>query len=293
MPTARRPESDTRRAVKLPFPEPYSGTRGKADVFVDCMEAYFKFSFPEATDEEKIELASFQLKDAARSWFKGAPSGSFPTWSSFKEQLVSRFALHNAVNHYSDALYNLRQLATPISLHDQQFENLILELSSVGMRLSEDEAFQRYRQSLNDFYRDKLAEYPDVKTYRSAFEKLEAIPPPSSGNKNTLEASRVLTQMPSPHGNRFRMRRGARMGRPEYAFYGPAIGPVRSISKRPFPFQSPRTDAGAPAAPRLPQPQANAGNARTLESVKCFRCKQSGHYAKDCPTRFDIARQAQ
>lgn len=105
------PRAETTRVetIKLPLPEPYTGARGKAEVFLEGMEAYFQFSAPTLPDKDKVALASYLLRDAARSWFKGAGDGALSTWNSFKEQLSKRFALHNAVNTFSDALYSLRQ----------------------------------------------------------------------------------------------------------------------------------------------------------------------------------------
>ena len=83
------PRAETTRVetIKLPLPEPYTGARGKAEVFLEGMEAYFQFSAPTLPDKDKVALASYLLRDAARSWFKGAGDGALSTWNSFKEQL--------------------------------------------------------------------------------------------------------------------------------------------------------------------------------------------------------------
>lgn len=284
--------------IKMPLPPTYHGTRGKADVFTDDMETFFKFSAPGLPEKDKVDLAAYLLRDAARSWFKGAPPGSFPTWTSFKELLTARFALHNAVNNYSDALYNLRQLQTPISVHDQQFENLVLELENVGLKLSDDEAYQRYRQSLNDYYKDKLAEHPDIKTYRAAFEKLEAIPYPCGIGHGYLEPSMGAARPPPLPMNRHRPRRNADFRRSAYISLGPSTGLTsRNIQKREpvNSFPSWRNNGKSNYGDflrRLSPPPTDSHN-KNMANVKCFRCQRNGHYAKNCPMSAEQANLAQ
>jgi Retrotransposon gag protein/Zinc knuckle len=292
--------------IKLPLPDAYDGARGKADTFVEKMETYFRFTQPNLPEKDKISLAAFLLEGAARSWFKGAPDDAFPSWESFADQLKKRFALHNAVNTFSDALYSLRQQRMPISLHDQNFENLVLELETAGLKLSEDEAFQRYRHSLNDYYKDKLAEHPHIKTYREAFEKLEALPSPYA---NILESSIDPNSQNVPPGMGRRLRRGpggrGPMNIPRTMGYDPTARLVpRREPIKPFTIWKangrPRFGAslhrwppkpGEPV-PDVPKPPQNLGHAGTsMANVKCFRCQRTGHYAKSCPMLNDGARQ--
>jgi hypothetical protein len=300
--------------LKIETPRTYHGIKGGAEDFITDLETYFHFSNQRLSDTEKIRLTALFLRDAARLWYKGLVIDDETTWDEFKSLLTKRFTLHNAINKYSDALRRLKQSDfTPIELHNQQFETIYLQLRNVGMKMSDEEAFQRYRQTLNTHYAIKLAEHPEVKTHGSAIELLEALPSPRG--QSHVPGLPDLDALISPFSRpaHFRPKQMARRNlgfarrdtspsfeslanrrRPNYIQLGPGgqqhgrIYPIREPLK---PIRPENRFTGAiRTRPQLQQPPQRDN---VLANVKCFRCKANGHYAKDCPMPSDAATTAQ
>lgn len=217
------------------------------------------------TDIEKITLASGLLRGAALIWWRSVyDQPPMPaTWEAFKTAITHAFQPINPAETARDRLANLHQTG-PVSTYAATFRSIALQIPGI----TDDEKRDRFIRGL------KKWTMQDVKLRNPA---------------TFDEAVCVAVRFDSIHTWRSNPNSGktvSRISNPEpmevdsgklYATRSqPFFAAANALNSRP-PYRT-------PSAP-LRKPLTDREREELRRANKCFKCRQAGHLARDCPER--------
>ena len=267
-----QPKADVQR-LKHPAPEKFSGGQSEPSIhnWVDQVDAYLTALGHETTKEGAATAAAY-VQGQARTWLRfikgeaAAGRGAIIAgWPDLRQRMLDKFTPLNHKQVAMDRLTRLVQLKA-VRSYNQRFSELLLE---IGTSMTEESLLLTYLNNLKPalsvqvrlqqpttvLAAMKLAEAADDAVWRVNQDR----PPPRPGQHSQ-----------------------------------PPRGQQQSRSRS---SQPPRGNGGNGG----PQPmELGALNALTdserrkmMSEGKCFQCRQTGHRAKDCPTRNARASPAQ
>lgn len=251
--------------LKHPAPEKFSGGQSEPSVlnWVDQVDAYLLALGHQAT-VEGAATASAYLQGQARTWLrfiKGeAEAGRAPViagWPDLRQRIIDKFTPINHKQVAMDRLQRLVQLKA-VRSYNQRFSELLLE---IGTSMTEETELLIYLNNLK---------------------------PALSVQVRLQQPTTVLAAMQLAEAA------------DDAIWQANRDGPPGKMSRQP-PRQQPRNGTQAPRKDSNysgPQPmELGALSALTdserktmMEQGRCFKCRQTGHRAKDCPTRKHTSR---
>jgi hypothetical protein len=277
--------------VKAAPPSDYDGARKNGQTFLNSCQLYIELStgmFP--NDQQKIHWALTFCKTGRAARFadrilRSERSGTpkYRTWKEFTEDFTLKFCeSHEQVRALTklegDSWY---QRAMTVDDYVDTFEDLVERAG-----LTPDPGLvMKFRRGLAKDIQDKVAEMPNP----PELDDLEGWKQAARRFYQNQEANKAFSKNVRSTPNTTLSR---------------SVLPIQTTSTlRPFPrFPVPRfpvpnlvpnfgTKTEAPAKPKAEEPipmDVDASKHRNSTPSVCFRCHQPGHYAKECPHRYDV-----
>ena len=251
--------TSTTQKLKHPEPEKFSGGTSEPSIFnwVDQVDAYLTALGHENT-VQGAATASAYLQGQARTWLrfvKGeAMAGRAPaiaSWPDLRQRMIDKFTPLNFKQVAMDRLQRLVQLKAVRSFN-QRFSELLLE---IGSSMTEESLLLTYLNNLKPALSVQVR-LQQPTTVLAAMKLAEAADdavwqvnrdrPPARPPQHQPRAQQRHSQPPRSHSN------------------GSGPQPM---------------ELGALSA------LTDTERKKMMSEGKCFKCRQTGHRAKDCPTR--------
>ena len=246
--------------LKHPQPEQFSGRTIEPSVlnWVDQVDAYLTALGHQATIAGAA-TASAYLQGQARTWLrfiKGeAMAGRAPAitgWPDLRQRMIDKFTPLNFKQVAMDRLHRLVQLKA-VRSYNQRFSELLLE---IGSSMTEESQLLTYLNNLKPTLSVQVR-LQQPTTVLAAMKLAEA-------------ADDALWQV---NRDRPPARPGHQQSRPQ-----------QQSGSRP---QPPRGNGSGPQPMELGALSAltDADRRKMMQEGRCFKCRQTGHRSKDCPSR--------
>ena len=260
-PVPQNPEPVVNREVtgrlKLPQPKPFNGssTVGTVENFLFDCERYFQGMHIPA--DAQVLYATGLLEGGAKTWWRFICQRLERTpehellmdWSYFHDELIARFRAVNATRHARDKMASLRQEGS-VRTYAHKFQELSMQIPNVH----DEELLDRFVRGLKPRTRMEV-------TMRE----------PSTFD----EAVKLADRMDSLFTPGFGLDR-----QPKGRFN--STNPIPILPRPANPVADPVPMEIDALRRRLP-PLTDAERDRLRKIGGCFRCRQTGHIATNCP----------
>jgi hypothetical protein len=275
--------------VKVAPPADFNGDRQNGRAFLNNCKLYLELNAESFTDDrQRVHWALSYFKTGRAAKFADrilrAEPGKGPqltTWKDFEKEFSLRFCETNERVHALTKLEGSTWYQRGNSVDDyiDGFEELV---DLAGLE-TDAGLVMKFRRGLSHNIQDKIAEIKDA----PALDDLQTWKEAARRVYQNLEANRAFISGYKPNLAQT-INRGIL---PTRTF---ANRPTSTTTSAPFPtFQIPRQTEPQIAAPApkidasVPMEVDAARQRRTLPLI-CFRCRQPGHRASECPRRFDV-----
>jgi hypothetical protein len=237
-------------------------------------------------DRQRIHWALSYFKSGRAAKFADrvlrAEPGSnigFATWKDFEQEFIQRFCETNERVHALNKLETTgwHQRGGSVDDYIDGFEELV-DLA----RLEKDAGLvMKFRRGLSSGIQDKIAEMQDA----PALDDLEAWKTASRRVYQNLEANRAFVSghrsLSNQSTNRVSILPRPFLTRPSSASAPTALPQSGRHIDNQASVPTPKVEAPIPM-------EVDATRQRRSIPIICFRCRQPGHRANECPRRFDV-----
>ena len=272
--------SPQRNRLKPGLPPDFDGDRKGGRAFLNSCQLYMSLCAADfADDAAKIKWTLSYLKHGRAALFADRLlrfeakhfSPMYDTWLGFRQAFVEAFCPENEAGDARMRLESTHyfQGRRSVDAYIDEFQDLV-DVSGYVDRLT---IVVKFRRGLSQAIQDKIAESgndcPAHDDPRGWYRVARLFDRNRLANEafNSSMRGRTSTQVP--------------------------FAPRQPVSRPPFvPFATPAAPAPAKPSPASALPpgvpmDVDAQRARKLAST-CHRCGAAGHFARDCPRRFDI-----
>lgn len=277
------PKTTHARKVKVAAPSDFNGDRQLGRAFLNNCRLYMELNAEGfVNDRQRIHWALSYFKTGRAAKFADrvlrAEKGSgfqLDTWKEFEKEFTQRFCDTNERVHALTKLEGSawHQRGSSVDDYIDGFEELV---DLAGLE-TDAGLVMKFRRGLSTSIQDKIAEMKDapflddLKGWKAAarriYQNLEANRAFVSGQRTTLNQSTNRTFVPI---------------RPTL------VRPSAAASSPPPRLVEPQVLAPAPKIDTSIPMEVDAARQRRALPLICFRCRQPGHRANECPRRFDV-----
>lgn len=284
-PPPARPAEKTSRRVKVASPADFDGNRQNGRAFLNTCKLYLELNADVFTsDRQRIHWALSYFKSGRAARFADRILRAekdqdvvIDTWTDFEKEFIQRFC---EVNERVNALTKLEgtswyQRNTHIDDYIDAFEEIV----ALAQLQTDVGLVMKFRRGLNGSLQDRIAEMQDA----PALDDLVTWKSTARRVYQNIEANRAFSSGPRlmPQPGTTRVTAPLRM----IASRPPFLPPVSNST--PSPKMEPPTVTRVRAEEPTPM-EVDATRQRRSLPLICFRCREPGHRASECPRRFDV-----
>jgi hypothetical protein len=262
---SQAPRSPTLKPAK---PETFDGvkTSSRVDAWLFQLSEYFT-ACGVSNNEERVAYAGAMLRGAASTWWRQrrtlAAAGALPNignWQQFCSELRAQFTIINEVKVARDELARLKQTGA-VQSYASKFREIILQIPGI----TEQEQLDRFIRGLKPKLQRELAIREPV-TLGEAVRMAERIDVVDFAWQQRMSRSSFND---SNHQQPVPMELGAIESKPP------------SAMRRTSDMSHPR--AIRPGLESKRQPLSDEDRQHLRKIGACFKCRQTGHNARNCP----------
>jgi hypothetical protein len=284
-PTPARTSGNTKRRVKVASPPDFDGSRQSGRAFLNNCKLYLELNSDVfSNDQERIHWALSYFKSGRAARFADRilraerdQTSLIETWRDFEKDFVQRFC---EVNERVNALTRLEGTSWhQRGIHIDDYIDTFEDLVSLAQLETDVGLVMKFRRGLNGILQDKIAEMQDAPD----LDNLNAWKSAARRVYQNIEANRAFTS-----GPRNLQVNAPRVAPPVKAMIPrttiPASFPVAALpfkATEPSVVHRSKTDEPTPM-------EVDATRQRRSLPLICFRCREPGHRASECPRRFDV-----
>lgn len=283
-PAAVKTTESTKRRVKVASPPDFDGSRHLGRAFLNNCKLYLELNADVFTnDHQRIHWALSYFKSGRAARFADRVLRAekdqvalIETWTDFEREFVQRFC---EVNERVNALTRLEGSAWhQRGMHIDDYIDTFEELVALAQLQTDVGLVMKFRRGLNGTLQDKIAEMPDA----PGLDNLDAWKSTARRVYQNMEANRAFTSGPRLTSQT----NPSRVILPTKTILPRASAPPIFIPAPPL-----KTTEAAANRPKGDDPipmEVDATRQRRPLPIVCFRCREPGHRANECPRRFDV-----
>lgn len=286
-PTVPPAPQRTSNRVKVAPPSDFSGDRQLGRAFLNNCKLYLELNSESfADDKQRIHWALSYFKTGRAAKFADRLLRAEPgkglqltTWKDFEKEFTQRFCETNERVHALTKLEgsSWHQRGSPVDDYIDAFEELI---DLAGLE-TDAGLVMKFRRGLSNNIQDKIAEMQDA----PALDDLASWKSASRRIYQNLEANRAFVNSHRTSSNQATNRLLLPSRPPGVRLFpvsnpAPLVQPARPTEPSVTTIPT-RTEAPTPM-------EVDAAKQRRALPLICFRCRQPGHRASECPRRFDV-----